>query len=42
MGSKSLRPKLPKFEEQKDDMGAYIERLKYLLEARVGERIHKQ
>ena len=26
MGSKSLRPKLPKFEEQKDDMDAYIER----------------
>ena len=24
VGSKSLRPKLPKFEEQKDDMGAYI------------------
>ena len=26
MGSKSLRPKLPKFEEQKDDMDACIER----------------
>ena len=26
VGSKSLRPKLPKFEEQKDDMDAYIER----------------
>ena len=26
MGSKSLRPKLPKFEEQKNDMDAYIER----------------
>ena len=26
MGSKSLRPKLLKFEEQKDDMDAYIER----------------
>ena len=26
IGSKSLRPKLPKFEEHKDDMDAYIER----------------
>ena len=26
VGSKSLRPKLPKFEEHKDDMDAYIER----------------
>ena len=26
VGSKSLRPKLPKFKEQKDDMDAYIER----------------
>ena len=26
VGSKSLRPKLPKFEEHKDDMNAYIER----------------
>ena len=26
MGSKSLRPKLLEFEEQKDDMNAYIER----------------
>ena len=26
MGSKSLRPKLPKFEEQKDDRDTYIER----------------
>ena len=26
VGSESLRPKLPKFEEQKDDMDAYIER----------------
>ena len=25
-GAKSLRPKLPKFEEQKDDMDAYMER----------------
>ena len=25
VGSKSLRPNLPKFEEQKDDMDAYIE-----------------
>ena len=26
VGSKSLRPKLPKFEEHKDDKDAYIER----------------
>ena len=26
MGSKSLRPNLPKYEEQKDDIDAYIER----------------
>ena len=40
MGNKSLRPKLPKFEEQKDVMGAYIGRFERF--TMVGEKIRGQ
>jgi hypothetical protein len=38
--STSLRPRLPKFEESKDDIDAYIERFERLVKD--GKKIHGQ